>query len=158
MFRRRSTSSDRALTADPAAPVDLAESSADAELPAIARVSVRRRLPRVQIDGRMLLIVIALIATALFSVALTQGALPRQVLTWWPLAIVAIAAVWFIRALLSQAAAGLLGSTALFGFGVSLLLASAYQVAFGTTVIGVVLIAIGMGIVLRGLLWRPATR
>ena len=122
------------------------------------RVSVRRRLrvPGVQVDGRLLLIVVALIALALFGILLNQGTLPHAVLLWWPSVIVLFAALWMVRSLAQRASAGLLGSTALFGIALSLLLASAYQVPLSETLIGVALIAVGMGIVLRGLLWRSA--
>lgn len=158
-FRRRGRRST-ALPSEPSQAVENVPDSTSEDAPA-ARISMRRRLPRlprVRVNWSLLFLIGALVALTIFALLLNQGALPRQVITWWPLVIAIFAALWLIASLLRRDTAALLGSTALFGVSISLILASAYGVPLGATLVGVAMISIGLGIVVRGLLWssRPA--
>jgi hypothetical protein len=102
----------------------------------------------------VILSILALLALTLFFTMANRGTLPRVVQLGWPLAIAGIAALWLLRSLFGRHASGLLVSTAVLGLGLSLLLASAYQVPLTATLLGVPLIAVGLGIMVRGLFWR----
>jgi len=116
------------------------------------RVSIRaHRLP---IQWGVFGAVLVLVAIGIVGFLQQQNKLPSAVLTWWPLVVIVLAGFWLIRSLGQRASTRLLGSSALFGIGISLLLATAYQVSFGAIWLGLAAIAIGMGIMLRGLLWR----
>ncbi len=123
-----------------------------ARAPAPSRVSIRRRLPIVslQINRDWLIGVVALVAIGVGAFQAQRNALPRVVVLWWPAMIILVAAIVLIGALGRRPGNALLISGALFGFGISLLLATAFQVPFGQTWVGVTLIALGLVIVLRG--------
>ncbi len=133
------------------------ESSETPESPPLSRVTVRRRLPAIRPNWPLIVTMVALIALTAFFTASNRGTLPRAVQLWWPLAIVVMAVIWLLRSLIRRGASSLLASTALLGFGISLLLASAYQVPLNATLLGVPLIAAGMGIIVRGLFWRSGS-
>ncbi len=123
----------------------------DSAAPERVSIRARRTLP---LNWPVFGILVALAAVGIAAFLAQRSALPPAVQTWWPLIVIGVALVWIIQALSQQRPAGLLGSSALLGIGISLLLATAYQVAFGVVWLGLTLIAVGMGIVLRGLLWR----
>ncbi len=101
-----------------------------------------------------MLIIVVLIVIAVFALLLNQGALPAEVITWWPLVVAVLAGIWFLASLLRRDARSLLGSTALFGLSISMLLAAQNIASLTATWVGVTFIAVGTGIVLRGLLLR----
>jgi hypothetical protein len=112
---------------------------------------VMRRIPFV-INWTMLLLVIGLVALTVFIIMLNQGTLPANVSGWWPIVIAVPAALSFVVALARRDARRLLASAALFGLSLSLLLASQKVAPLPTTMAGITFIAIGTGIILRGLL------
>jgi hypothetical protein len=116
-------------------------------------VSVRRR--RAAINWRVLGAIIALLLLTAFLYGGSQNALPVEILTWWPAAILVISIVWLFSALARARAPGAIGAAGLTGIGLSLLLATAFQVALGSSLVGITFIALGMGVILRGLLIRP---
>jgi hypothetical protein len=123
-----------------------------------ARVSVQRHLSRPtlgawQLNQTVLLLIIFLAVVGVLSLVSQRVTWPSIVLIWWPLAVIGVAALWFIAALLRHSANGWLFSTALLGLGISLLLTTAYNMSFGGIWLGVGLITIGAGTLLRGLLW-----
>ena len=123
-----------------------------ARVPAPSRISIRRRLPLIQlhVNRDWLIGVVILVVIGVGAFLAERGALPRAVGLWWPLLVIALAVIVLIRALGQRNGNALLGSGALFGFGISLLLATAFQVPLGQTWVGVTMIAIGLTIVLRG--------
>lgn len=100
-----------------------------------------------------MLLIIFLVALTVAALLYNQGELPDQIVAWWPLALMFPAGVWFLVALLSRDPHGLLGGAALFGLSASLLLAS-QKLDLLPTVVGITFIAVGAGIMLRGLLLR----
>ena len=111
------------------------------------------RLP-FRINWVSLLLVIGLIAVTAFALLMNQGMLPNDVIRGWPVMVAALAILWFLAALVRRSGQNLLASTALFGLSVSLLLAAEGIVSLWATLVGVTFIALGTGIILRGLLLR----
>jgi hypothetical protein len=116
----------------------------------------RFRMPRLPFaaNGRAWLVIIGLIVITVFALLLNQRVLPPQVVTWWPLAVAVPALIWFLAALVRRETRSLLGSTALLGLSVSMLLAAQNIASLSATWVGITFIAVGTGIVLRGLLLR----
>ncbi len=116
----------------------------------------RSALPRLPftVNGRAWLVILVLIGITAFALLLNQGRLPPQVVTWWPLAVAVPALIWFLVALVRRETRSLLGSTALLGLSISMLLAAQNIASLSATWVGITFIAIGTGIVLRGLLLR----
>ena len=141
LFRRRSEPPPVPPTNEPVEAV-----------PAPRRLAVPR-LPFV-VNGRAWLVVLILIGITGFALLLIRGLLPRQVVTWWPLAVAIPALIWFLASLVRRETRSLLGSTALLGLSVSILLAAQNLASLSATWVGITFIAIGTGIVLRGLLLR----
>ena len=122
-----------------------------ARAPAPSQISIRRRLPvEVQINRNWLIGVVVLVAIGIGTFLAGRNSLPGVVATWWPVLVIATAAIVVIRSLGQRAGNVLLSSGTMFGFGISLLLATAFRVPLGQTWVGVTLIAIGLAIVLRG--------
>ena len=144
LFRRRAEPTET----EPAELVESVESVEPRRL-----VLGRSGLPFV-INWRAMLVIGGLVVLTAFALLLNQGALPAQVVTWWPLVVAILAAIWFLAALARRDARSLLGSTALLGLSVSMLLASQNIASLSSTWVGVTFIATGTGIVLRGLLLR----
>lgn len=117
------------------------------------RIMLPRRLPFV-VNWTAMLAIVGLIGVTIFALLLNQGEVPAEIVTWWPLVVAVPSALWFLIALIRRNPRGLLGSTALFGLSVSMLLASQGVASLATTLVGVTFIAVGTGIVLRGLLLR----
>jgi len=112
----------------------------------------RRHLLPFEINWPTMLLIVLLIALTAFILLLNQGAVPARILIWWPLAIVVPSALWFLISIIRRSARGMLASAALFGIGLSLLLATQGVAPFGVTVVGITFIAAGTGVMLRGLL------
>jgi len=118
------------------------------------RLMLRRPGLPFLVNWPAMLSIAALIVITIFALLLNQGTLPPEVVTWWPLAVAIPAVLWFLVALVRRDARSLLGSTALFGLSVSMLLAAQNIASLAATWVGVTFIGIGTGIVLRGLLLR----
>lgn len=116
-------------------------------------VSVRSR--RSQVNWGVLGTIILLIALTAFLFGLSRNALPVEILTWWPAAILVVAILWLFGSLARGRASGAIGAAGLIGIGLSLLLATAFHVSLSSTLVGITFIALGMGVILRGLLIRP---
>jgi hypothetical protein len=101
-----------------------------------------------------MLVIVALIAITVFALLLNQGILPAQIVNWWPLAVAIPAALWFLVALVRRNAQSLLGSTALLGLSLSMLLSAQIDAPLSTTLVGLTFITVGTGVMLRGLLLR----
>lgn len=111
------------------------------------------RLP-FEINLFWLLVVIALAAFAVGMALNNLGLLPTAILTTWPVVVLVLAALWFLAALIRRNPKALLGSTALLGAALSLLLAAQQIAPLGATLVGLVFISVGAGLLLRGLLIR----
>lgn len=100
------------------------------------------------------LLILALVTLAVGLLLNNVGLLPEPVLLWWPLAVLFPALVWALVSLVSRRPRALLASTAILGIGLSLFLAAQNVAPPGTTLVGFIFIAVGAGLLLRGLLLR----
>jgi hypothetical protein len=101
-----------------------------------------------------LLLALLLIGGGVFGALLNQDRLQAQIEEWWPLAVVVVAALWMIIALVRRQIASFLGGAALAGVGLSLLMNNQDIAGFKETVLGMVLVTAGLGIVIRGFVLR----
>src|SRR5579862_4697675 len=101
---------------------------------------------RIRINWSMIGLILLVIAITVFAILLNQGQLSDAVVLYWPAAIAIPALIWLLVALVRRDVRGLLGSTVLFGLSVSLLLA-AQGIPLSTTLVGVLFIAVGIGII-----------
>ncbi len=120
----------------------------------------RRRLrigfPRVDQPGAFVLAVTLIVGGTFFTL-MNVSSLSEQVLEWWPLTVLGGALLWSFVALIRQDPRSFLAGTGALGFGISLLLAAQDIATFEETVVGAILITLGLGIVMRGLLLRSAS-
>jgi hypothetical protein len=148
---------------------ELYEYEAQPETASPAREPRRRvRFPRPQLRSRLLtsgsglrwdylLLALILIGGGIFGALLNQDRLQAQIEEWWPLAVVVVAALWMIIALARRQVASFLGGAALAGVGLSLLMNNQDIADFKQTVLGMVLVTAGLGIVIRGFVLRQRT-
>jgi hypothetical protein len=101
-----------------------------------------------------LLLALLLIGGGIFGALLNQDRLQAQIEEWWPLAVVVVAALWMIIALVRRQIASFLGGAALAGVGLSLVMNNQDIAGFKETVLGMVLVTAGLGIVIRGFVLR----
>jgi hypothetical protein len=133
-------------------------------LPRVRVPRLRLGVPRLrrptwnrQVRFDILLLAVLLIAAGIFGMLLNLGRVEGDAAAWWPLVIVAGATVWMLVALLRRQVTPFLGASALTGIGLSLLLDTQDIASFRETLMGVVLVAVGLGIVIRGFLLRQQT-
>lgn len=111
---------------------------------------------RVQLD--VLLVALGLIAGGVFGTLLKLDRVRNpDVETWWPAAILGVAVLWMLIALIRRQVAAFLGGAALAGVGLSLLMDTQDIAAAEKTLLGMVLVTVGLGIVIRGFLIRQRT-
>jgi hypothetical protein len=109
------------------------------------------RPPQTQRIGGLLL-VLTVIGVGVALLLDQQGQLPAEVRLWWPLTLIVPGGLWFLGSLVRRSGRGLLGSAALVGAGMSLLLDAQAIYSAGSTLVGISLISVGASIVVRGLL------
>lgn len=126
----------------------------EASPPQPQRVMLPRSPSPFSLNRGWLLIVLALVAAAVGLALHNLNLLPKSVIGWLPLLVIGPAALWLLLSITRRSPKGMLGSTALLGIGLSLLL-SAHNVApLEATLMGIVLVSVGAGLLLRGLLLR----
>lgn len=113
--------------------------------------ATRARLP-FALQGSVLLGVLGAVAIGAAWLLINLELMPEGFYTAAPVAIGAIGALWFVSALLRRRPRSILFAAAWLGAALSLLLASQGIAEVGNTLIGLVLIAVGVALVLRGLL------
>lgn len=116
----------------------------------ISRPSINLRLD-------VLFVAAFLVALGIFGTLLNLDRINTTGRAWWPVTIIASALLWMISALLRRQVASFLGGTALAGVGLSLLMDTQDIASARETLLGVVLLAVGLGIVIRGFLLRGRT-
>ena len=139
----------------------------DAEHAAPPR-SRRRRLPRfrlprtprlgVEVNWGALGAALGLIVAGVLGTLLQRGNVQGAAQTQWPWALVALGALWALVALARRHVTAFLGAAALTGAGLSLLMDTHTIAPARETLFGVVLVAIGLGIVVRGFVLRQRVR
>jgi hypothetical protein len=123
----------------------------------------RVRLPRprigrpslgIEIRFGVLLAAILLIVGGIFGTLLNLDRISGEVADWWPAALLAVAVLWMGAALIRRRVASFLGASAFLGVGLSLLMDTQRVADANDTIVGIVLITVGLGIVMRGFLLR----
>jgi hypothetical protein len=125
--------------------------------PRLPHLSLGRPIFDVEVNGAILLVAIALIAAGVFGTLLNQGRIRADVEEWWPLVIIVGAIFWMLVALIRRQVASFLGGAAFGGVGVSLLMGTQSIAKSEETLLGMVLVTVGLGIVIRGFLLRQRT-
>ncbi len=105
----------------------------------------------------LFLVAATLVAGGIFFTLLNVMDLPDIVTRWWPIATLFISLFWSLSALNRRNAAAFLGGAGAIGLSLSLLLDAQEIADFSETFVGLVLISLGMGVIMRGLLLRQAT-
>lgn len=118
---------------------------------------LRRPAMAVEVRFGMLVIVIGLVVAGIFGTLLKQDRIHGDLKAWWPLVILGGAAVWMLAALIRRRVAEFLGAAAVAGVGLSLLMDTQDIAQAQETLLGVVLVMVGLGIVVRGFLLRQQT-
>jgi hypothetical protein len=119
----------------------------------LAQPAHRMWLP-FEINWSALLLIVVLIILTVTGLLANQNLLSEDVYLWWPLALIAPAGIWFLASMARRRPRGLLGSMALLGIGISFLLSQQGILPVSSSIVGITLIALGTGIMLRGLLMR----
>jgi hypothetical protein len=122
--------------------------------PRLSRIALPRPSFGIEIHFGLLLIVILLIVGGIFGTLLNQGRIRDDVEHWWPAAVIAGALVWLLVVLVQRRIAAFLGAAAALGIGLSLLMDTQDIAPLDDTLLGVVLVSVGLGIVIRGFLLR----
>lgn len=121
----------------------------------IPRIHLSR--PDIQLRLDVLFVVVFLVALGIFGTLLNLDRINTTGRAWWPVTIIVSALLWMIIALLRRQVASFLGGAALAGVGLSLLMDTQDIANARETLLGVVLLAVGLGIVIRGFLLRGRT-
>ncbi len=111
----------------------------------------RPRLP-FTLQGSVLLGILAVIGLGVVWLLLSFDMLPATFGVVMPIVAAAFGMLWFLAALVGRNPRGIIFSAAWLGAALSLLLAAQGIAAVGTTLIGLVFIAVGAALILRGLL------
>lgn len=125
------------------------------------RTRRRLRLPRLlvwsEVRPSLLLIALGLVAGGVFWTMHNRNQVSQTADDWWPLVLFGLALAWAVSALIGRRAAAFLAASALAGISLSLLMDTQDIVAWHETLVGSVLITIGIGIMARGLLLRQGS-
>jgi cytochrome bd-type quinol oxidase subunit 1 len=114
------------------------------------RRPVRRRSWAFRPGALLLVIAVMALGVALFLRG--QNQLPIEIEQWYPLALIVPGVVWLLGALVRRSGRGMQAAAALLGAGVSLLLGAQANIPVGSTLVGIMFIAVGTSILLRGIL------
>jgi len=123
----------------------------DAESAPRRLIPPRPRLP-FTLQGSVLLGIFGLVLLGVAWLLISLELMPAGFYTVAPVAASAFGALWFLIALLRRQPRSIIFAAAWLGAALSLLLASQGIAEVGDTLIGLVLIAVGVALVLRGLL------
>lgn len=104
----------------------------------------------------LFMLALILIVGGIFFTLMRVATLSEAILQWWPAVSMGIAILWSFVALLRRDATAFLGGAGVVGLSASLLLDTNDIAPFGESVIGVILISLGVAIVVRGLLLRSS--
>lgn len=116
----------------------------------------RRQLPTMRVsEPGLLLIAIGMMVAGIFFTYLNTASNPDKILDWWSAVSLFVAMMWSMVALSRRNATAFLGGAGAAGLSVSLLLHTQDVAQFQETMVGIILITIGLAIIVRGLLLRP---
>lgn len=139
-----------------APPEDFAAPVVDEPEEPVRPARVRREASRAGVRFGALLVALVLIAAGVIGTLLNLDRLDLTVPEQWPAGLLALSGVWLVIALNRRNVTSALGAAALAGVAISALLDAQGIAAWRETLIGAVMIALGLGIVLRGLLLRQS--
>lgn len=122
--------------------------------PDVSQQARPRRFGAIVVRWDLLLWVVILVLVGVVGTLLVRGVVSEEVATWLPGVVLAFAVVWMLFALLRRHVTSFLGATALVGVGLSLVMDAQAIARFEETVLGVALVTIGLGVVMRGLFLR----
>jgi hypothetical protein len=122
--------------------------------PRLPSISLGGPILGIEVRGVILLVAVALIVAGIFGTLLNQGRIRPDVEEWWPLVIIIGAVLWMLIALIRRQVASFLGGAAFGGAGLSLLMGTQGVAKADETLLGMVLVTVGLGIVIRGFLLR----
>lgn len=125
--------------------------------PQMSRPEIRRPASPVRVQASRLFLVLGLIALGVFGTLLNRDQVSGEVRDWWPLAVIAVAALWMLAALVQRRIPAFLGAAGLAGVGISLLMDTQDIASVSESLLGVVLVTLGFGIVVRGFVLRQQT-
>jgi hypothetical protein len=125
--------------------------------PRLPRLRLNLLTPDLGIRWDHLLLALVLIVAGVFGALLNRGQVQGDVEEWWPLVIVGVAVLWMVIALIRRQVAPFLGGAALAGVGLSLVMNNQDIADFKETLLGMVLVTAGLGIVIRGFVLRQRT-
>lgn len=120
----------------------------------LPRFNLRRLIVWREVRPGLLFLAAGLVAGGIFWTLYNLGRVSEDWQKWWPAALLGFALVWSFISLLTRRAGALLAATTLAGISISLLLDTQGYVTWQETLIGVVLVTIGVGIIIRGFLLR----
>lgn len=129
-------------------------------------VASRIRLPRFnlsrllvwrEVRPGLLVLALGLVAGGIFWTLSNLNRVPQAYEEWWAAVLLAFALVWSLIALAMRQAAAFLAGAGLAGISLSLLLDAQGVATWRETLVGVVLITLGLGIIARALLLRQGT-
>jgi hypothetical protein len=123
-------------------------------VPQPSRINIPRPSFDVEIRFGLLLVVVLLIGGGIFGTLLNQGRIRDDVELWWPVVVIGGAVVWLLVALVRRRIAAFLGAAAVLGVGLTLLMDTQDIASLEDTLLGVILVSVGLGIVIRGFLLR----
>ncbi len=118
------------------------------------RLRAPRLLPGLQVRWGWLILALALIAGGVIGTLLRQGRLSEEDIAWWPILALALAGLWMLLALIRRQVTSFLGGVTLAGVGLSALLDAQGVAVLRETLLGLILVSIGLGIVVRGFVLR----
>lgn len=118
---------------------------------------VKRRRQRGLPVPRFTIFVIAvsLIVSGVFFTLLNVDAVPEDMREWWPVVSLAAAVMWSLGAIIRRDATSFVAGATIAGVSVSFLLATQGVATVSETVVGIILITLGLSVVIRGLFIRP---
>lgn len=140
-------------------PYDLPAEGLPPEEPPLTARPARPLRPRPaahwEIRPALLILSVALVIAGIFFTLLNVASLSAAVREWWPAVLLGAAMLWSLIALIRRDAVAFLGGAGVSGVSISLLIDTQEMAEFRETVVGAILISIGVAIVVRGLLLRP---
>ena len=151
-----SATPDTALTPYREAPHYTEGSQAQAEAAPASRRGLR--LPRLlawdAINPELLFLALGLVGGGVLWTLHNLGQTSAEVEAWWPGVPLAVGILWALGALAQRAASSFLASTVFIGISFSLLLDTQDLLSWQETLVGSVLMIVGLGIIARGLVLR----
>ncbi|PJF43816.1 MAG: hypothetical protein CUN55_07190 [Phototrophicales bacterium] len=118
----------------------------------------RRRTRGLRIPRFSLFVLsIALMVGGVFFTLLNLGLIQGDATIWWPSVTLGGAILWMLGALLRRDSAAFVLGSGIAGVSISLLLDTQSIADFQETVVGILLMMLGMAVIVRGLLIRSAS-